>query len=70
MLIKTKRESTQAVSVVDTGNIFNSIKRKVYSNIFVLCFAILTFVTTCYTTPEQVFVIGGTEIRSNEGTNL
>ena len=49
-------------------NIFNSIKRKIYSNIFTLCFAILTFVTKCYTTPGRVFVISGTVKRSNEGT--
>ena len=32
------------------------------------CPAISTFVTNCYTTPARVFVIGGTEIRSNEGS--
>ena len=32
------------------------------------CPAISTFVTNCYTTPARLFVIGSTEIRSNEGT--
>ena len=64
-----KEESTEAVLLVDAANAFNSINRKVFlHNISVLCPAISTFVTYCYTTPARLFVIGGTEIRSNEGT--
>ena len=29
---------------------------------------VYAFVANCYTTPARLFVIGGTEIRSNEGT--
>ena len=64
-----KEESTEAVLLVDAANAFNSINRKVFlHNISILCPAISTFVTNCYTTPAQLFVIGGIEIRSNEGT--
>ena len=64
-----KEESTEAVLLVDATNAFNSINRKVFlHNISILCPAISTFVTNCYTSPARLFVIGGTEIRSNEGT--
>ena len=64
-----KEESTEAVLLVDAANAFNSINRKVFlHNISIICPAISTFVTNCYTTPAQLSVIGGTEIRSNEGT--
>ena len=64
-----KEESTETVLLVDAANAFNSINRKVFlHNISILCPAISTFVTNCYTTPARLFVIGGTEIRFNEGT--
>ena len=64
-----KEESTESVLLVDATNAFNSINRKVFlHNIPILCPAMSTFVTNCYTAPAQLFVIGGTEIRSNEGT--
>ena len=64
-----KEESTEAVLLVDAANTFNSIIRKVFlHNISILCPAISTFVTNCYATPARLFVTGGTETRSNEGT--
>ena len=64
-----REESTEAVLLVDSANAFNLINRKVFlHNISILCPAISTFVRNCYTTPARLFVIGGTEIRSNEGT--
>ena len=33
-----------------------------------LCPAISKFVTNCYATPARLFVIGVSEIKSNEGT--
>ena len=62
-----KEESTEAVLLVDAPNAFNSINRKVH-NISILCPAISTFATNCYTTPARLFVIGGIEMHSNEGT--
>ena len=64
-----KEKSTEADLLVDEENVFNSINRKVFlRNISILCPAISTFVTNCYATPARLFVIGGSEIKSNEGT--
>ena len=64
-----KEESTEAVLLVDAANAFNSINRKLFlHNVSILCPAISICVTNCYATPARLFVIGGTEIRSNEGT--
>ena len=58
----SKEESAEAVLLVDAANALNSINRKVFlHNISILC-------PGCYKTPVRLFVIGGTEIRSNEGT--
>ena len=49
-------------------NAFNSISRKVFlHNISILCPAISTIVTNCSATPAPLFVIGGSELKSNEG---
>ena len=37
-------------------------------DISVLCPAISTFVSNCYATRARLFVIGGSEIKPNEGT--
>ena len=64
-----KEESTEAVLLVDAENVFNSIKRKEFlHNISTLCPAISTFVTNCCATPARLFVIGGSEVKSTEGT--
>ena len=64
-----KEESTEAVSLVDAENAFNSINREVFPhNISILYPATSTFVTNCYATPAWLFVIGGSEIKSNEGS--
>ena len=64
-----KEESTEADLLVDAENAFNSINRKVFlHNIFILCSTIPTFVTNCYASPARLFVIGSSEIKSNEGT--
>ena len=64
-----KEELTEAVLLVDATNSFNSINRKVFlHNVCILCPAVSAFVTNCYATPACLFVIGGTKIRSTEGT--
>ena len=54
-----KEESTEAVLLVDADVFLH--------NISILCPVISTFVTKCYATPARLFVIGGSEIKSNEG---
>ena len=64
-----KDKSTEAVLLVDAENAVKSINRKAFvHNISILCPAISTFVTNCYSTPDRSFVIGGSEIKSNKGT--
>ena len=66
-----KEKSTEAVLLVYAANASNSINGKVFlHSIFILCSAISTFVINCYSTPAQLFVIPGTELRSNKGTTL
>ena len=63
-----KEESTEAVLLVDAEDAVNSMNRRVFlHNISILCSAISTFVTNCYATPARLLVIGGSEIKSNEG---
>ena len=65
----SKVESTEADLLVDAENAFNSINKNVFlHNIFILCPTISTFVTNCYASPARLFVIGSSEIKSNEET--
>jgi hypothetical protein len=62
-------DSCQAVIQVDANNAFNSINRKVLlQNVKVLCPPIANFTHNCYATPSRLFVTGGDEISSEEGT--
>ena len=60
---------TEAVLLVDAENAFNSVNRKaLLHNIRYLCPAFCTFVYNCYSAPSRLFVIGGFELKSEEGT--
>lgn len=60
---------SDAVLLVDAANAFNRVNRKVLlHNIYILCPMIATFVHNCYIMSARLFVIGGVEIRSQEGT--
>ncbi|XP_066918884.1 uncharacterized protein [Clytia hemisphaerica] len=62
-------EDTEAVLLIDAANAFNSINRKAFvHNIGIICPAIAQYVENSYTKPSRLFVIGGVEISSNEGT--
>ena len=65
-----KNDNTDAVLLVDAENAFNSLNRKaLLHNIgIIICSTISTFVRNCYTVATHLFVLGGTEIRSEEGT--
>ena len=53
----------------DASNVFNSVNRNVFlHNVKVICQPISTFVKNCYQAPSCLFVIGGVELKSSEGT--
>ena len=54
---------------MDAPNAFNSIDRNDFlHNITIICPAIATYAKSCYFLHSQLFIIGGSEIRSCEGT--
>ena len=60
---------TEAVLLIDAENAFNSINRKaMIHNISILCPIISTFIKNCYNIPARLFIIGGKELLSREGT--
>ena len=60
---------TEAVLLVDAENAFNSINRQaLLHNIKFLCPTLATFVRNCYNVSARLFILGGKEIQSNEGT--
>ena len=62
-------EHSEAVLLVDAENAFNSINRNVMiHDTFVVCPAISTYLSNCYQSAARLFVIGGKEILSKEGT--
>ena len=64
-----KDEDCDGVILVDASNAFNSINRKaMLHNIGILCPAMKIFTENCYSTSARLFITGGAEIRSNEGT--
>ena len=62
-------EETEAVLLVDAENAFNNINRKaILRNIGIVCPKLATYVNNCYHQPARLFIIGGKEILSKEGT--
>ena len=60
---------TDAVLLIDAENAFNSINRKVMlHNLKFICPIIATYIINCYATPSRLFIVGGGEILSSEGT--
>ena len=56
---------TEAILIVDAENVFNSINCKaLLHNIEYLC----PFLYNCYAISARLFIIGGKELRSREGT--
>ena len=63
------QEESEAVLLIDASSAFNSFNRKVFlHNVKVICPSISTFVENCYQAPSCLFVIGGVELKSSEGT--
>ena len=62
-------DETQAVLLIDASNEFNRINRSVMlHNIGILCPSLAKFAENCYTQKIRLFVIGGRELSSTEGT--
>ena len=62
-------DETEAMLLVDATNAFNTLNRKAaLHNISIICPAISTVLENTYTKPVRLFVVGGGEISSSEGT--
>ena len=60
---------TDAVLLIDADKAFNSINRKVMlHNLEFICPIIASYIINCYATPSKLFIVGGGEIFSSEGT--
>ena len=64
-----EEDCTHGIIQVDATNAFNSINRKVLlHNISILVPEIATFTNNCYMKSVRIFVTGGLDIKSEEGT--
>ena len=64
-----EEEETDALLLVDADNAFNSLNRRVLLHIIqYLCPPIAIYIRNCYSVQSRLFVLGGTEISSSEGT--
>ena len=62
-------DETDAALLVDASNTFNSLNRAAaLNNIRVLCPLIATYVINTYRAPARLFLVGGSELKSAEGT--
>ena len=62
-------EGTDAVLLIDASNAFNRLNRAVaMSNVWITCPEIATYITNTYRKPARLFIAGGKEILSQEGT--
>ena len=64
-----EEEETDALLLIDADNAFNSLNRRVFlHNIQYLCPPMAIYIRNCYSVSSRLFVLGGTEISSSEGT--
>ena len=62
-------DGNHGILQIDASNAFNSINRAVtLHNLTILCPEFSTYVTNCYQSPARLFIAGGKELLSNEGT--
>ena len=62
-------DGCEGVLQIDATNAFNSLNRAVMlHNIKIICPQIAVYVENCYGKPARLFVLGGAEILSSEGT--
>ena len=63
------QEDTEAILLIDAANAFNCVNRNVFlHNIGIVCPEMAIYVKNCYYLPSRLFIIGGYEIKSSEGT--
>ena len=64
-----EHDNSDAVLLVDASNAFNALNRAAaLHNIRVLCPSIATYAINTYREPSRLFIVGGQELRSCEGT--
>ena len=64
-----EEEDTDAVLLIDASNAFNCLNRAaLLNNIQYLCPAMSTYVRNCYGKPSRLFIAGGEELLSAEGS--
>ena len=62
-------DDSDAVLLIDAANAFNSINRcTMLENISRLCPIAYVYAYNCYTPHARLFIVGGRELRSKEGT--
>ena len=62
-------ESSQGVLLIDASNAFNSLNRRVaLHNVQILCPRASTILINTYRCPSRLFITGGGETQSQEGT--
>ena len=64
-----KDENTEGFVQINASNAFNTINRSMLlHNVKILCPEVSTYIRNYYATPARLFITGGGEISSNEGT--
>ena len=64
-----RNEATEGILLVDAANTFNNLNRKAtLHNMKFICPALATVLNNTYQPPTRMFVSGGGEVRSSEGT--
>ena len=62
-------DETDAALLIDASNAFNSLNRAAaLHNVRVICPAIAIYAINTYRAPARLFVVGGKELESSEGT--
>ena len=63
------KDDTEAVLIIDASIVFNVVNKTTFlHNVQVVGPEISVYVRNCYLQPTRHLVVGGTEIRSSEGT--
>ena len=64
-----EEDESEAILLVDASKAFNSVNRKTFlHNIRIICPPLAKCVRNCCNLPSLLFITGGGEIRSTEGT--